>query len=430
MDEHLDPLPTTPVDVVVVGAGIAGLAAALTLTVAGRQVLVLDAHAPGGRARTSAHDGFLHNVGPHAVYRTGALAAVLRVHGIVTSGGTPGGGETMVVRDGRATALSLRPADLLRTSLLGRRDRARLIAMFVRLQRADSSRLAGRSLADWLGDTPVHVRHFAEMLARVSTYTDAPDVVDAGAAIAQMQMAIASGVQYVDGGWGSIIRSMLEVIEQRGALVRTRRVVHSVEADGRDAVVHTDAGDIVCGAVVLAAGGPEVASRLTGAAVAGVDRLTPPVTASALDLGTTSTRDLVSFGLDEPMYLSTHAPVARLAPAGRGLVSMQRYHRPGTEPATPDLERSRLRDFARLVGIGDDEVLHDRYLHRVVVSHGAPTALGGGLAGRPSIDASGIDNVMLAGDWVGGTGWIGDAAAASGVEAARALIRRRVSIAR
>ena len=429
MDDQLEPLPTTPVDVTVVGAGIAGLSAALTLTAAGRRVLVLDAHRAGGRARTDEHQGFLHNVGPHAVYRSGALAGVLRDHGIVTTGGSPGGGTTMVARDGRATTLSLRPLDLLRTSLLGRRDRVRLLAMFARLQRAVPARLVGTSLADWLGDTPEQVRQFAEMFARVSTYTDAPDLVDAGAIIAQMQMALADGVQYVDGGWGSIVRSMLAVLDDRGALVRTGREVCSVDGHGHDAVVHTDAGQVRCGAVVIATGGPDVAARLTGVAVDGTDRITRPVVASALDLATMHPRDLVAFGLDEPLYLSTHAPLARLAPDGRGLVSLQHYHRPGVEPAAPEAERTRLRGFARLAGIGDEGVMHDRYLHRLIVSHGAPTARGGGLTGRPAVDALGLGNVLVAGDWVGDTGWIGDASAASGAAAARAVVRRRASIA-
>jgi predicted NAD/FAD-dependent oxidoreductase len=85
------------------------------------------------------------------------------------------------------------------------------------------------------------------------------------------------------------------------------------------------------------------------------------------------------------------------------------------------------------VGIGergdDREVLHERYLHRTVVTHGAPTAAGGGLTGRPSVDALGLPGVYLAGDWVGAEGLLADAAAASGIAAARAAVLGRANIA-
>lgn len=52
-------MDTVTVDVVIVGAGLAGLAAACTLTDAGREVLLLEASdAPGGRVRTDLVDGF------------------------------------------------------------------------------------------------------------------------------------------------------------------------------------------------------------------------------------------------------------------------------------------------------------------------------------------------------------------------------------
>jgi hypothetical protein len=76
--------------------------------------------------------------------------------------------------------------------------------------------------------------------------------------------------------------------------------------------------------------------------------------------------------------------------------------------------------------------VHERSLHRLVVAHGAPTAAGGGLSGRPVIDALGIPGVFVAGDWVGPEGLLADAAAASGTAAARAaldVVARRATIA-
>ena len=434
--------PSRPYDLVVVGAGIAGLSAALSSTSTGCRVLVLDAHPLGGRARTTDHSGFLHNVGPHALYRTGALAALLARHRVPISGGTPPAGGALAIRGGCASPLPARPFELLRTGLLGRTDRLRLLTVLARVQRADPTRWVGRSVSEIAGGASDRVREFIEMFVRVSTYTDAPEVLDAGAAIAQMRMALGPGVVYLDGGWASMIASMARSLEAAGGEVRTGVTVRMIEASGGDepVVVDTDSGAVRATSVVLATGGPLVAQRLTGAAVRGADRITSPVTATVVDLALRHERPALAFALDAPLYMSAHAPAARLAPSGCGLVSIMRYHPPTTGVDVPvDVPvddssdgrvdgRAELRAFALHAGITATDVVHERYLHRVVVTHGAPTALGGGLAGRPAVDALDRPGVYLAGDWVGAEGLLADAAAASGVAAALMAARRRASI--
>jgi phytoene dehydrogenase-like protein len=275
------------------------------------------------------------------------------------------------------------------------------------------------------------------MLVRVSTYTDAPDTLDAGAAVAQMQMALGQGVQYLDGGWGSLITSMVQSFEALGGELRTGVEVGAVGAvgagDGEErhgiVAVTTTIGTLLGRGVVLASGGPEVAERLTGAVVRGLDRITPPVTASVLDLALGHARPALAFALDRPLYLSSHAPSARLAPVGHGLVSIMRYHAPGAEAGDASVRRAELRAFAGIIGITPDDVVHERYMHRLVVTHGAPTAAGGGLAGRPRVDALGLAGVYLAGDWVGDVGLLADASASSGAIAAQMALRSRANIA-
>lgn len=69
----------------------------------------------------------------------------------------------------------------------------------------------------------------------------------------------------------------------------------------------------------------------------------------------------------------------------------------------------------------------ERALHGMVVTHGAPTAAGGGLAGRPSSTSLGLLGVFVAGDWVGPSGLIADASAASGEQAGIAAASRCAS---
>jgi phytoene dehydrogenase-like protein len=63
-------------------------------------------------------------------------------------------------------------------------------------------------------------------------------------------------------------------------------------------------------------------------------------------------------------------------------------------------------------------VVTSRFLARMVVAGAAPIAARGGLGGRPAVEATGLPGVYLAGDWVGPTGLIADAALASGQAAA------------
>src|SRR5438270_294016 len=82
-------------DVVVVGAGLAGLAAAATAAGAGASTLVLDGHHPGGRASTDQRGRYRFNRGPHALYQGGEATAVLARLGVTAAGAAPpaaGGG--------------------------------------------------------------------------------------------------------------------------------------------------------------------------------------------------------------------------------------------------------------------------------------------------------------------------------------------------
>src|SRR5882757_4570361 len=105
-------------DVVVVGAGLAGLSAGATAAAAGASTLVLDGHHPGGRASTDERGRFKFNRGPHALYQGGEATAVLARLGISTPGAQPPTGGARGRLGDRVDVLPATAATLLRSRFL------------------------------------------------------------------------------------------------------------------------------------------------------------------------------------------------------------------------------------------------------------------------------------------------------------------------
>ena len=139
-------------DVIVIGAGLAGLAAGATAAKAGSATLVLEAHLPGGRARVTTKDGFVFNRGFHALYQGGAGREVLRSLGIEPQGSSPPLARYQALAGGELHLLPTSPDTLRRTTLLGRKDKEAMAALFARLPRLQPQRHAGASASQWIAD--------------------------------------------------------------------------------------------------------------------------------------------------------------------------------------------------------------------------------------------------------------------------------------
>ncbi len=397
--------PTKADQVVIAGAGLAGLAAAAAAGRAGARVLILDEKSPGGRARTDKVDGFLFNRGPHAVYTAGDGRRVLNRLGVRPATHVPPLRGARVLADG-----GLYPP--LSRRVLGARAAAQLTVVFTRISRTGAASSSSLTARDWLAaqDLTPKAAAMLEFIVRVSSYVADMDGLPADVAIGQLRMAW-RGVGYPDQGWQALVDGLLASAAEAGAHLRAHTPVAGISGEPGAWVVRTALGEeIPAAAVVVATGTPAAARRLLPADP-GWDGLGPEVTAACLDLGVRHTRTRPTFGLDEPLYLSPHAPAGNLAPEGMGMVHVARY---GATSA--DADRARLEAFAAAAGIAPRDIATSRFLPKMTVVTALP-AVGKGLAGRPPVAISETPGLFIAGDWAGPTGWLSDASLASGEQA-------------
>src|SRR4051812_17090951 len=95
----------TRTDVLIAGGGLCGLAAAALCAKAGLRVLLCErAHRFGGRAITKNEEGFLFNLGPHALYPSFGRE-VLDELGVPVHGAKPPGRGSLALDRGKVRTL-------------------------------------------------------------------------------------------------------------------------------------------------------------------------------------------------------------------------------------------------------------------------------------------------------------------------------------
>lgn len=406
---------------VIVGGGIAGLVAAADLARGGAEVTLLEGAAHlGGRARTHHAGGFSFNQGAHALYTGGAFHAALKRLGVAIPGRPPAtDGSSMALYRGRMELLPRSLGSLARTGLLGVGDKL----AFGRIQSfITNGEPPSGSFALWLDGERLSpaLRATVEAFARLSTYGHAPAEMSAAAVLDQMRMAL-QGVVYVDGGWSTLVDALADTARVAGAQLRTGASVASVTTSGDGVRIALADGETIVASTALLALGPHEASALlpTPSLVQAVADARP-ARANVLDLGLERLPEGAVArvqGVDRPLYLSLHSDAAKLAPEGGALVHLARYLSPGEKPA-PDAiaELEALADLA-MPGWRPLERQRQRLIG-MPVSHGVPRWD----VKRPGVALADAPGVFIAGDWVGDVGMISDAAAASGGDAAKAML--------
>ncbi len=423
-------MATNLCDVIVIGGGLGGLAAAAYLARGGRRVAILERSKQiGGRATTRQEQGFHLNLGAHALYRCGPAEAALAELGVrYTAKQPPSNG--LAFYDGQLHKLPVGPRSLVVTSLFSLAEKAGFGRVFARLPRLRAAEFDSVPWGSWVDEqsrSPV-VRHFLRALGRLSCYENDPAATSAGATLAQLQRAVHSGVLYLDGGWQTLVNGLQQAALAAGAELQTEASVECLECDGvmkRARLSDGTAWDAQN--VVLATDAP-TARRLHSALNAAQSLAAArPIWVACLDLGLkrlpSPSRTFV-LGVDRPLYGSVHSASAALAPPGMALVQVMKYLGPNDE-ADPTALSAELETFVDEIQPGwREELVVRRFLPKMQAVSAEVRADAHGLAGRLDVAVSGTAGVYCVGDWVGREGMLVDAVLSSARRAAQQILTR------
>lgn len=415
-------------DVVIIGAGIAGLTASIYLAQAGRAVLLLDKGSQlGGRATSTEIASARVNLGAHSLFKS--ALPILQEVGVSPTGAGAKPPGTLVFKGAHGENKPLPLAQLLLGSFLKWNEKTQLLRFYNSLRKADTSALHKVSLQSYLKTqiSSSRVRNVVLALVRLSTYCDDPDLISTGAVIEQLKHG---QVMYVNGGWQTLVNQLTEQAQKVGVSIQTSSPAREIAGSYPRMTVTLKDGSQLRTSHVLSTTGPAVTLSMLNPPLppteAAVYEQLIPVRVACMDLvvdGMPQPKTKFVVGADYPWYYSNHSAVASLSDNPKyAVVHVMKY-------LSASIDSDPLQDQRELEGFLDliqpdwrKHVVQRRFLPRMIVSHAVVTATNGGLLGRPGPAVEGRPGLYVAGDWVGSSGMLLNASLASAQEAARSII--------
>lgn len=425
----------TSTQVVIVGGGLAGLTAACYLARGGVAVTLFEKSSePGGRASTRFYDGYAFNRGIHAFYTGGAASEVLKELGITYSHGLPK--HIFVLKQGKLHISPLNASTMLRTDMLNLADKLDLLRVFARIPGLKPRELQDISVQAWIESITRRqtVRKFLVTNARAFVYSSALDLVSNDVFITKMQLALKNPIHYIDGGWQVLVDGLRSAAEQAGArIVSGSRVESVVHEHGQVQGVRLYTGECVSASAVIVATTPgEAVKLLDGGSYQPLREIVDPLIPAriaCLDVALShlpNPRYPIVQDLDAPRFMSTQSMFAKIAPRGGALIHTFKQLDP-EHPGDPREDERDLENLLDTVQPGWRNVLVRRiYLPHIEAVSMLPTVRSHGYAGRPGPRVPGLNNLYLAGDWIG-EGFLTDSSFGSARQVAQLVLQESPS---